>query len=52
MWYCRDCGSHFEEDEIREYHTTEYYEIWGSPHSEEVTYFYCPYCDSTQIYEE
>ena len=42
MYICDDCGSVFEEDELKE--VKEWSEAWGHPVYE--SFYYCPFCGS------
>ena len=42
MYICDDCGSVFEDDELKE--VKEWSEAWGHPVYE--SFYYCPFCGS------
>ncbi len=42
MYICEDCGSVFEDDELKE--VKEWSEAWGHPVYE--SFYYCPFCGS------
>lgn len=48
---CTDCKERFYESEIDKRSYRESYECFGSPYSQEVEEWYCPFCGSDDIEE-